>query len=176
MKINDREIVLEAVKQNGLALSYASDTLKNDILFIEICNNIKNIEKDGLETILNTIVSEITLDKKETLSKNFQQTIDEIADKKYTNSSIFKDAKPYLNALKNLIGAEKFCSLQEGKYNFMLNQLIMNSAKIPKLFTERLKNNHKFSDIIFSVSDDNDDISPLNYKQNNKNASSSWNR
>ena len=27
---NDREIVLEAVKQNGNALEYASETLKND--------------------------------------------------------------------------------------------------------------------------------------------------
>jgi len=38
---NDKEVVLEAVRQNGLALQFASDELKNDKEFMRLIDEVK---------------------------------------------------------------------------------------------------------------------------------------
>ena len=68
---NDKEVILEAVKQEGMALKYASEELKNDKEFIS-----EVIKQNG--SALNYISKELRNDKEfmlkiENLSNGLQQ-------------------------------------------------------------------------------------------------------
>ncbi len=116
----DKDIALEAAKQGKGVLNFFDISLQNDPLFSKICDKIKTIEKDGLTTVLNNIVTESNIEQRENLTKSFKNIIDEIKNKKYKNY-ILQDHEPFSNASKTLIdnnkSQTKFRDMSQNKYN-----------------------------------------------------------